>query len=459
MKKTLIIALVVISVLVAGGFIAKQAGWIGAKDQSTEVETTKSGLKTITQVVSASGKIQPEVEVIIRPDVSGEIVALPVKEGDYVKEGDLLLRIRPDLFQANIDNLTASLLSQKANKEQTAANVKQAELDYEQKKSLFEKGLIAELEFSASQTNLEAQKANLRSAEFRIQSAEAQLRRAEEELRQTVIRAPMDGTISKMNVELGERVLGNSQMTGTELMRVARMNTMEVEVNVNENDIVNVSLGDTTRIEVDAYPERRFDGIITEIANSAEIQGSGTNQQVTNYSVKVRIITPHNLDMAGGDVVLASLGEVQELDKAPSFKPGMSANVDIETHTVFNVVAVPIQAVTTRDFNKKVEKRRRIGDKNEATAETEENVVEADTSSMETSLLPEEDFRKVIFVVREGKAIRVEVETGIADETHIQISSGIDKNEEVIIGSYKVLSQELVDGDQVKVNNDKRINN
>lgn len=453
MKKTLIISLVVISVLVIGGIIAKQAGWIGKKEQTIEIETTRSGLKTITQIVSASGKIQPEIEVIIRPDVSGEIVALPIKEGDYVKEGELLLRIRPDLFQANIDNLTASLLSQKANKEQTAANVKQAELDYEQKKSLFEKGLIAELEFSASETNLEAQRANLRSAEFRIQSAEAQLRRAEEELRQTVIRAPMDGTISKLNVELGERVLGNSQMTGTELMRVARMNTMEVEVDVNENDIVNVSLGDTTRIEVDAYPERSFEGIITEIANSAEIQGGGTNQQVTNYSVKVRIVTPHNLDMAGGDVMLASLSENQELNEAPSFKPGMSANVDIETHTVYNVIAVPIQAVTTRDFNKKIERKRSEIEKKDVDVESSK----ADSVSTEEGLLPEEDFRKVVFVVREGKATRVEVETGISDETHIQISSGIDKNEEVVIGSYKILSQELTDGDMVTVNNDKRI--
>lgn len=454
MKKTLIIVAISIVVLLGGGFIAKQAGWIGKSDTSIEVETAKSGLKTITEVVSASGKIQPEVEVIIRPDVSGEIVALPIKEGDYVKEGDLLLRIRPDLFQANIDNLTATLLSQKANKEQTAATVKQAELDFEQKKSLFEKGLIAELEYSASETNLEAQKANLRSAEYRIQSAEAQLRRAEEELRQTVIRAPMDGTISKLNVELGERVLGNTQMTGTELMRVARMNTMEVVVDVNENDIVNVTLGDTTRIEVDAYPERSFNGIVTEIANSAEIQGGGTNQQVTNYSVKVRILTPHNLEMAGGDVVLASISENVDLNEAPAFKPGMSANVDIETKTAFNVVAVPIQAVTTRDFNKKITSN--YGSKNNDIEEIAKDSVEADSTFAESGLLPKEDFRKVLFVVRDGKAYRIEVETGVADETHIQITSGIDKNEEVVIGSYKTLSQELVNEDLVTVNNNKR---
>jgi HlyD family secretion protein len=455
MKKTLIIVAVSIIVLLGGGFVAKQAGWIGQTDNAIEIETAKSGLKTITEVVSASGKIQPEVEVIIRPDVSGEIVALPIKEGDYVKEGDLLLRIRPDLFQATIDNLTATLLSQKANKEQTAASVKQAELDFEQKKSLFEKGLIAELEYSASETNLEAQRANLRSAEYRIQSAQAQLRRAEEELRQTVIRAPMDGTISKLNVELGERVLGNTQMTGTELMRVARMNTMEVEVDVNENDIVNVNLGDTTRIEVDAYPERSFNGIVTEIANSAEIQGGGTNQQVTNYSVKVRILTPHNLEMAGGDVMLASLTENAEAEEAPSFKPGMSANVDIETKTAFNVVAVPIQAVTTRDFNKKVISSYSTENKEDKELETSET----DTTDTQNGLLPEEDFRKVVFVVRDGKAYRIEVETGVADETHIQITSGIDKNEEVVIGSYKTLSQELVNEDQVTVNNNKRFKN
>jgi HlyD family secretion protein len=457
MKKTLIIVAVLIIVLLGGGFIAKQAGWIGESDNSVEVESAKSGLKTITEVVSASGKIQPEVEVIIRPDVSGEIVALPIKEGDYVKEGDLLLRIRPDLFQATIDNLTATLLSQKANKEQTAATVKQAELDFQQKKSLFDKSLIAELEYSASETNLEAQKANLRSAEYRIQSAQAQLRRAEEELRQTVIRAPMDGTISKLNVELGERVLGNTQMTGTELMRVARMNTMEVVVNVNENDIVNVNLGDTTRIDVDAYPERSFNGIVTEIANSAEIQGGGTNQQVTNYSVKVRILTPHNLEMAGGDVILASISENPEAEQAPAFKPGMSANVDIETKTALNVVAVPIQAVTTRDFNKKIISSFSSVNSDEADKELES--AKEDTTEITNGLLPEEDFRKVLFVVRDGKAYRVQVETGVADETHIQITSGIDKNEEVVTGSYKTLSQELVHEDKVKINNNKRFKN
>lgn len=450
MKKTWITLASVLGLVFIFGIIAKQAGWIGGEPEGTEVETARSGLKTITELVSASGTIQPEVEVIIRPDVSGEIVDLPVKEGDYVREGDLLLRIRPDLFQANIDNLRANILSLKATKEQNAASVKQAKFEFEQRKKLFEKDVISELDFQAAKTNLEAQEAIVRSAEFRIQSAEAQLRRAEEELRQTVIRAPMDGTISKLNVELGERVLGNTQMTGTELMRVARMNTMEVEVNVNENDIVNVSLGDTTRIEVDAYPERSFDGLITEIANSAEIQGGGTNQQVTNYSVKVRILTPHNLEMTGDDQATTTFASMQEnpsVDKAPVFKPGMSANVDIETETAVNVVAVPIQAVTTRDFNKNVSKN-----ENDLEAEPTES------DSLSTNvLLPEEDFRKVVFLVEDGKVRRVEVETGVADETHVQITSGIDKNQEVVIGSYRVLSRELKDGDKIKIDNSKRM--
>ena len=317
------------------------------------VETDIAKLKTITQVVSASGKIQPEVEVIIRPDVSGEIIELPVKEGDFVRRGDLLVRIKPDIYQATIDNLTAGLLTQQARKEQTRASLIQAEASFLKNKELYEREVISELDFIQTKSAYDAEKANMKAAEYQIEAAEAQLRRAQEELEQTVIRAPQDGTVTGLAVEEGERVLGNSQMAGTEMMRVSLLDMMEVLVEVNENDIVNVTLEDTTRIEVDAYPEQSFNGIVTEIANSAQItKGAGSSEQVTNYQVKVRIITPHNLISSGQQLIASVASENPGEIFIPNFKPGMSATVDIETETAINVVSVPIQSVTVRDFSK-----------------------------------------------------------------------------------------------------------
>ncbi len=425
--------------------ILRQTGVIGTGDVGKAVETTQAKLKTIVQLVSASGRIQPEVEVIIRSDVSGEIIELAVKEGDFVRKGDLLVRLDPDIFQARIDELTAALLTQRARMEQSRATLFQAEADFSRNKQLYEKELISELDFIQSKSNYEAQKANLNAAEYQIQSAEAQLRRAEEELEQTVIRAPQDGVITGLAVESGDRVLGNSQVAGTEMMRVSLLDLMEVLVEVNENDIVNVSQGDTTRIEVDSYPDRQFDGIVTEIANSARVTGSGTNEQVTNYQVKVRIVTPHNLTFSGRVLEEDPSAENPEETFVPNFKPGMSATVDIETQTAVNVVSVPIQAVTVRDFAKDPQPKSEKSDSADVT-------LVADNQSQDDDLLiKKEDIRKVVFVVEDGKAIRKEVETGISDNTHVQILSGISAGEEIVIGSYRVLSRELNDGDAVKV--------
>ncbi len=435
-------------VIVGAGFGLRAAGVIGGAEEGTTVETEKAKLKTITQLVSASGKIQPEVEVIIRPDVSGEIIELAVNEGDFVRKGDLLVRLKPDIFKARIDDLNAALLTQKARLEQARASMIQAEAAHLKNKELYEKDIISELDFIQTKSNYESQKASLKASQYQIQSAEAQLRKAEEELEQTVIRAPQDGTVTGLAVEFGERVLGNSQMAGTEMMRVSLLDKMEVLVEVNENDIVNISSLDTTRIEVDAYPERRFNGIVTEIANSARITGAGSNEQVTNYQVKVRIITPHNLSMSGAELVQSETAENPEMNFSPNFKPGMSATVDIETKTAKNVVSVPIQAVTVRDFAKDKKDRKNNSEDDSTNSE--------DGSSDDVNdnlIIKKEDIRKVVFIVENGAAVRYEVETGISDNTHTQILTGVNAGDEIVIGSYRTLSKNLENGDKVKVDN------
>ena len=428
MGKILLYFGIFLIVIVGAGFGLRAAGVIGGAEEGTAVETEKAKLKTITQLVSASGKIQPEVEVIIRPDVSGEIIELAVNEGDFVRKGDLLVRLKPDIFKARIDELNAALLTQKARLEQTRASLIQAEAAHLKNKELYEKDIISELDFIQTKSNYDSQKASLKASEYQVQSAEAQLRKAEEELKQTVIRAPQDGTVTGLAVEFGERVLGNSQMAGTEMMRVSLLDKMEVLVEVNENDIVNISSLDTTRIEVDAYPERRFNGIVTEIANSARITGAGSNEQVTNYQVKVRIITPHNLSMSGAELVQSETAENPEENFSPNFKPGMSATVDIETKTAKNVVSVPIQAVTVRDFAKD-KKDRKNNSEDDSTNSEEESSEELDNNL----IIKKEDIRKVVFIVENGIAVRYEVETGISDNTHTQILSGVNAGDEIVI--------------------------
>ncbi|MCH2449521.1 MAG: efflux RND transporter periplasmic adaptor subunit [Gracilimonas sp.] len=443
-KKTLFWVGGVLGVIIILGLILRVTGVIGTEDTGKEVETATAKLKTITQLVSASGKVQPEIEVIIRPDVSGEIIELAVNEGDFVREGDLLVRIKPDIYQAQIDNLNAALLTQKARFEQTRAALIRAEAAYKRDKTLYEKNLISEMEYIQSKSEFDSQTASLNAAKYQIQSAEAQLRQAKEELEQTVIRAPQNGTVTGLAVEEGERVLGNAQMAGTEMMRVSLLDRMEVLVEVNENDIVNVNYADTTRIEVDAYPERNFNGVVTEIANSARVTGSGTNEQVTNYQVKVRIVTPHNLDSSSEQMVRSETSEDPEKMFVPNFRPGMSATVDIETQTAVNVVSVPIQAVTVRDFAE---------DRASENEQSDSAEIMLTSSQDEGLVIQEEDIRKVVFVVKDGKAVRKEVETGISDNSHIQILSGLEAGEEVVIGSYRTLSNSLNDGDNVKVNN------
>lgn len=448
--KLLVRILIAFLILTAGGFGLKKAGIIGVGPEGTEVETDTAKLKTITQVVSASGKIQPEVEVIIRPDVSGEIIELAVKEGDFVRGGDLLIRIKPDIYEATIDNLNASLLTQKARLEQTRANLIRAEAVHIKNEKLYERNVISELDYVQTKSAYDAEKANLKAAEYQIEAAEAQLRRSQEELEQTVIRAPQDGTVTGLTVEEGERVLGNSQMAGTEMMRISLLDRMEVLVEVNENDIVNVTLKDTARIEVDAYPERVFNGIITEIANSAQITGAGSSEQVTNYQVKVRIVTPHNLESSGQKLVANTLFENPELSYVPNFRPGMSATVDIETETAVDVVSIPIQAVTIRDFAKD---KRKLSAKDSTKYDQELNPEDSNFNGLKVQ---SEDIRKVVFKVIDGKAERIEVKTDISDNMHIQITNGVSMGDEIVVGGYRVLSRTLKNGDVLKTTTPKK---
>jgi HlyD family secretion protein len=430
-KKTLYMVGGLFGAIVLLGLVARMAGWIGGETEGVMVETAKAEQKTITQLVSASGTVRPEVEVIISPDVSGEIIELTVKEGDVVRQGDLLVRIRPDLYQARIDELKAMLMNTRAREQQARATMLRAEMNFQRQKQLFEANVIPEMEYITAKTNFDAETASHKASEFTVQSAEAQLRRAEEELRQTVIRAPMSGTISKLNVERGERVVGSVQMTGTEIMRIARLEQMEVEVRVNESDIVKVTLGDTARIMVDAYPNRTIRGVVTEIANSAVTRGAGTTEQISEYPVKIRVITPHNLSERQTELLQASTDEVDLQDGIPNLKPGMSASVDVETQTTFNIIAVPIQAVTVRDF-----------------AKLAPDSTKADT--LKTGEKPKEDIRRVVFTVADGVVTMTEVETGINDDRFIQILRGIDVGTDIVTGSYRILSRDLKDKDKVR---------
>jgi len=428
-SKLLKILGILVVVLVIAGVVAKTSGWLDGGSGATEVETEIAEKRTITQMVSSSGRMQPEVEVVIRPDVSGEIIELNVKEGDFVREGELLLRIKPDLYEARIDELNAVLLTQRSRMEQARANMLQAETEFVKNQELYDRNLISELEYLQTKNTYEAQKSNFKAAEYQIESARAQLRRAEEELQQTVIRSPQNGTISRLAVESGERVLGQAQTAGTEMMRIAHMEQMEVEVEVNENDIVNVNLADTSIIEVDAYPNRSFEGTVTEIANSADVTGTGSADQVTNYKVKVRITTPHNLEYSSELLLSESTQESPSNSDSPSFKPGMSATVDIKTNTVYNVVSVPIQAVTVRNF-------------------AAQDSIDTEQPSVR-NVSETEDFRRVVFLNDNNVARQVEVETGISNNTYIQIMSGLEAGQEIITGSYRVLSRELEDGDEI----------
>lgn len=442
----------IIVLLVVGLVAAKQAGVIG-KPKTTEVDFAQVKRTSITERVTASGRVQPQVEVKISPDVSGEIIGLYVNEGDPVKAGQLLCRIRPDNYESLLSRARATVNQSRAQLEQSKASVAQSEArliraknDYDRNRKLVADKVISTADFETSQANynvakqeLEAANANVRAAQFSIQSAEASLRDASENLRKTTIYAPVTGTVSKLNVELGERVVGTSQMAGTEMMRIANLQNMEVRVNVNENDIVRVNLGDTTDIEVDSYQTagRKFKGIVYEIANTANgltassgaAAASLSTDAVTEFEVKIKILNNSYADLT------ASIGK-----KGYPFKPGMTASVEIITDRKANVLAVPIAAVTTR------------GEGVDAAGQASgDNNRPPDDDPNKPANQPEKKakIKEIVFVNVGGKAMQREVKTGISDFENIEIVSGLKPGEQVISGPFLAVSKKLKAGDLV----------
>ncbi len=419
-RKTLIIISVLVIALLALLIGGKKAGWFGKQTNGKEVEFKKIATMDIVETVSATGKIQPEVEVKISSEVSGEILELPFKEGQEVKKGDLLVRVNPDLIQSAVNRAQAGYQNVQANLEQTEATLKQAKADYDRNKALFEKGVISKADWDRSLAAYETAVASKSSAYYSVQSAAATVNEARDNLTRTTIYAPMNGTISMLNVELGERVVGTQQMAGTEILRVADLKNMEVEVDVNENDIVKVAIGDSTIVEVDAYLKKKFKGLVTEIANSAG--ATLTADQVTNFKVKVRILEESYKDLLEG-----------KPEHYSPFRPGMTATVDIITKKRNDVIGIPISAI----------------------------VIKTDTSSSKGSRAKktneggkEEKF-ECVFVHDNGEAKLRVVKTGIQDDSSIEVTEGLKADEELIVGPYTVVSKTLKPGDKVVQKEDK----
>ena len=414
------------------------------KPKGISVDTEKVEKRTINETVSASGRIFPEKEVKISSDVSGEIVELYVMEGDSVKAGQLLAKIDPESYVSSVQRGQASLSGSKsqlamtrsqreasvAQKEQIMAQLKNAKKILERNKTLLADGILSEADYEVSLSNVENLEANLKSAEanirsadqsiksseFSVESAEATLNELRTNLSRTTIKAPVSGIVSSLSVEQGERVVGTIQMTGTEMMRIANLSSMEVQVDVSENDIIRVGLDDEVDIEVDAYLDKTFKGKITEIANSAANLGTGTmlnTDQVTNFVVKIRMDQNSYSELIGPD-------------KPHPFRPGMSASVDIYTNRVDNALTIPIQAVTAREKDKE--------DKKKKDAEKED-----------------EDYMEVVFVVSSDTVAMKEVKTGIQDDEYIQILSGLDIDEQIVSGPYAAISSKLKEGSTVDV--------
>lgn len=420
-KKTLIWIVVAVVLLIVLLIFGKKAGWFGKSGDFKEVEITQIELLDITETVAATGKIQPEVEVALSSEVSGEIIELPIKEGQTVEKGDLLVKINPDLIQAAVSQSQAGLQNVRAQLAQAEASKMNAQLTYERNKTLFEKGVISKSEWDKSVTDFDMAKANVKAAYYSVQSAAANVKQSVDNLSRTTIYAPMSGTISKLSVELGERVVGTAQMAGTEIVRVANLQKMEVEVDVNENDIVKVSVGDSTMVEVDAYLKREFKGVVTAIANSAE--NALTADQVTNFKVKVSILPESYKDLTEG-----------KPESYSPFRPGMTATVDIITNKKRNVIGVPISSIVVKTDT-------------------------SDTRKSKTSEVKSKTEKFEAVYVKEGDQAKLRVvKTGIQDESNIEILSGLKEGETVITGPYTTVTKLLKQGDKVEVSSNSKNN-
>jgi HlyD family secretion protein len=428
--------LITLGVVIALLIVAKLTGLIGG-EKIEKVTIDKAADRKVIETVTASGKVQPETEVKLSSEVSGEVTELLVKEGDVVKKGQLLIKVRPDVLKSGYDRAVASYSSQKGGVASALQMIKKregnfvnAEATYKRNVELFGKKVISASEFDAakaafltSKTNVAKSKEDYISAKFQLEQSGANVQEANANLAKATIYAPVDGVISKLSVELGDRILGTAQMAGTEIMRISNLKTMEVNVDVNENDINRVNVGDSAKIEVDAFADKKFKGVVTEIASSSKDIGSVTTSvdQVTNFVVKVRIIADSYEGVKGGAKDLPS-----------PFRPGLSATVDIESETVKGL-AIPIQSVFTSQKNK-----------DDKTAGNDENADKQKTK------LADKTVKQYVYVFNAGTVKQVEVTTGIQNDQFIIIKSGLKAGQEVVSGPYSAIQNKLKDGMKVE---------
>jgi HlyD family secretion protein len=404
------------------------------REKPIPVVTEKAVRKTIVQTVSATGKVQPEVEVKISPEVAGEITDLPVVDGMAVKKGDLLIKIKPDSYKALVEQQLAGISAAKAINLQQKASMAKAEHDLKRNQDLYDKKMISELEFTTSATAFDVAKSTYESSQHEIERAEAGSSQARDQLSKTTIYSPIDGTVTVLNSKLGERVVATNQFAGTEVLRVADLSHMQAVVDVNENDVVNVKVDDKATITIDAYGDRKFTGSVQQIANTGKTTGAGTQEEVTNFEVKIRI-----------------------LDQDVRLRPGLSCTAEIETSMVKDAVAVPMQSVTIRTGEsnlspEEIEKRKQ---KQAARDKADNNADVTDNRQVKAAQKEErEKLAKVIFLKKGSKAEMKKVVTGIADDTYIEIKSGITPGDEVISGSYSAISRKLKDGAKVTIEKD-----
>ena len=401
----------------------------GKREPAIPVTTEKATRRTIIETVSATGKVQPETEVKISPEVAGEIIELPVEDGKEVKKGQLILKIRPDSYQALFDQQQAAISTAESVSGQQKASMEKAEQDLKQAEDLFQKKLISQTEMLAAQTTYDAAKSMYQSGLHSIEGAKASSSQARDQLSKTTIYSPLNGVVTVLNSKLGERVVATNQFAGTEVMRVADLNHMQAVVDVNENDVVHVKLGDQAKVSIDAYGDRKFNGTVEQIANTGKTTGTGTQEEVTNFEVKIRL-DGHNMRL----------------------RPGLSCTADIQTNMVKDVVAVPMQSVTIRtgDSNlspEEIEQKKKIADAKEKADNNAQ--VEDERLAKQAQKEERETLKKVVFLKDGGKAKMVRVTTGIADDANIEIKSGVKPGDEVISGSYSAISRKLKDGAKV----------
>lgn len=410
-KKFIVFGILFVLLAVIVGLVIMK----GSKEEIITVQTEKVTQRTVTQTVTATGKVEAEFKVLITPEVTGEITELAVKDGDDVKSGQLLFRIKSDIYSSQLEKAEASLESSKALRAQREAELARLQLDLNRTEELFKKGMASQADYDMLKAQWLQAKAALDGANANIMQNAAAVREAREQLAKTTISSPLTGTVTKLNVEKGERVLGSGFSQGTNVMTISDLKNMEAIVDVDENDIVNVKLGDTARIKVDAYGDKEFLGLVSEISNSAKTSGTGTQEQVVNFEVKIKI-----------------------QDAESGLRPGMSCNAVIETETVGSVLTVPIQSVTAKVDESKMEEAPEEGG---AVNNKKKNHVKKDK--------PEE----IVFIVEGGKVKEVPVTSGISDDNYIVIKTGLKSGQEVVSGPYRAISRELKNDMLVKVDN------